>query len=137
MIGGYGWLNDLDLVHITDRTTDALWIGFSLTVFLLGYFALKEPDIFRLPSKEEVVRVAMPKLATPKEEEVVEQPEIDEALKESLVNFMTQHEPYFNPKLSLPELAVQLSTNTHELSRVINQGFGKNFNDFVNSYRVA
>jgi AraC-like DNA-binding protein len=38
--------------------------------------------------------------------------------------------------LTLSELATKLNTNTSVLSAVINTGFGKNFNDFVNEYRV-
>ncbi len=43
---------------------------------------------------------------------------------------------YLEPELSLAELAQKLKTNTSILSAVINQNFGKNFNDFVNEYRI-
>ncbi|PHN06890.1 helix-turn-helix domain-containing protein [Flavilitoribacter nigricans] len=50
--------------------------------------------------------------------------------------WMATEKPYLNPNLTLSELARQLQTNTSVLSRVINQGFQQNFNDFINSYRV-
>jgi AraC-like DNA-binding protein len=43
---------------------------------------------------------------------------------------------YKNPELTLTILAKQLGTHTSFLSKVINNGFGMNFNDFVNGYRV-
>ena len=44
---------------------------------------------------------------------------------------------YQDPELGLSKLAERLEINPHELSRIINMGFKKNFNDFINEYRVA
>lgn len=49
---------------------------------------------------------------------------------------MENKKPYLEPELTLSELSSQLSTNTSFLSKVINDGTGKNFNDFINAYRV-
>jgi AraC-like DNA-binding protein len=43
---------------------------------------------------------------------------------------------FLEPELTLSELAIKLKTNTSLLSAAINQGFGKNFNDFVNEFRI-
>ena len=43
---------------------------------------------------------------------------------------------YEDPELSLTQLAKSLKTNPSVLSKVINQGFQQNFNDFINDYRV-
>ena len=65
-------------------------------------------------------------------------PEIDlEAWKKRILIYFEEKKPYFNPDLTLSDLSEQLKTNTSVLSWVINTGFEKNFNDFVNSYRVA
>ncbi|UOQ70302.1 helix-turn-helix domain-containing protein [Hymenobacter cellulosilyticus] len=53
-----------------------------------------------------------------------------------LLSHMQIAQPYLAPELTLGELAAQLRTNTSWLSRVINAGCGKNFNDFINEYRV-
>ena len=50
--------------------------------------------------------------------------------------FIKSSQSFLNPELSLPELAKQLNININELSEIINQGIGKNFNDFINGYRV-
>ncbi len=56
--------------------------------------------------------------------------------KQRLFNHMLERKPYFEASLSLGDLAKQLSTNTSLLSKIINDGTGSNFNDFINSYRV-
>lgn len=42
-----------------------------------------------------------------------------------------------NPDLSIHLLASQLNLTVRELSQIINTGYDKNFNDFINEYRVA
>jgi YesN/AraC family two-component response regulator len=49
---------------------------------------------------------------------------------------MEIEKPYQNPDLTLKELALKLKTNTTFLSGIINNQFGKNFNDFINEFRV-
>jgi len=44
---------------------------------------------------------------------------------------------YQDAELSLSSLAEKLDMAPHELSRIINTGLKKSFNDFVNEYRVA
>ncbi len=59
-----------------------------------------------------------------------------EELKIKIENSMLQEKLYLEPELSLSDLAQKLKTNTSVLSAAINSNFGKNFNDFVNEYRV-
>ena len=56
--------------------------------------------------------------------------------KNKLLKVFDTEKPYLNPELTLSDLAEKLKTNTSILSQVINTGFDKNFNDFVNEYRV-
>lgn len=44
---------------------------------------------------------------------------------------------YTDPELSLAALARKMGIPAGQLSKVVNAGFGANFNDFVNGYRVA
>lgn len=55
---------------------------------------------------------------------------------EKLLTFMESGKPYLEPELTLGDLAKRLQTNTSVLSKVINDGTGRNFNDFINRYRV-
>lgn len=49
---------------------------------------------------------------------------------------MDTDKAYLNPDLNLSDLAQMAKMTRGQLSEVINSGFGKNFNDFVNEYRV-
>ena len=55
---------------------------------------------------------------------------------EKVTNFMKTEKPYLNPDLNLSDLADELEMNRAQLSQIINSGFQKNFNDFINEYRV-
>ncbi|WP_273566968.1 helix-turn-helix domain-containing protein [Maribacter halichondriae] len=62
-------------------------------------------------------------------------PEI-EARRKTLLAYMEREKPYLNPELNLKDLASSTNMTRAQLSEIINQGFNKNFNDFVNDYRV-
>lgn len=61
---------------------------------------------------------------------------IDRAEIEKVSEFMVNERPYLNPDLNLSDLADALNLSRAQLSQIINSGFEKNFNDFVNEYRV-
>lgn len=44
---------------------------------------------------------------------------------------------YLDAQLRLRDLADELSISTHQLSQVINEQFNKNFNEFINGYRIS
>lgn len=60
-----------------------------------------------------------------------------ERLKANLRNLMNAEKPHLEPQLTLRDLSKRAGINQTVLSHVINQGFGRNFNDFVNEYRVG
>ncbi len=49
---------------------------------------------------------------------------------------MEQDKAYLNPDLNLSDLAETAEMSRAQLSEIINSGFDKNFNDFVNMYRI-
>jgi putative ABC transport system permease protein len=53
-----------------------------------------------------------------------------------LKNVVKQKLYYQDPELSLSSLAEKLGMHHHELSRLVNVALKKNFNDFINEYRV-
>ena len=59
-----------------------------------------------------------------------------EKFKIKLRNLMAAEKPFLDSQLTSGNLAKQLGVNTTVLSYVINNGFGKNFNDFVNEFRI-
>jgi len=57
-------------------------------------------------------------------------------LKAKLVNLMEHEKKFLDNELSLPDLAKEMQVSPHDLSYLLNEGFGVNFFRFINSYRV-
>ena len=55
---------------------------------------------------------------------------------EALLLHMQTQKPFLNPELNLNNLADELGITRSQLSETINAGLHKNFNDFINEYRV-
>ncbi len=56
--------------------------------------------------------------------------------KEKIESLMLIDKMYENPELVISDLSNRLGTHSKKISQVINEGFGMNFNDFVNHYRT-
>lgn len=54
----------------------------------------------------------------------------------SLLRYMEEEQPYLSPDLSLRSLAERIEIHPNQLSWLLNDKLGKNFNQFVNQYRV-
>lgn len=124
LIGGIGLLIGFNLTRVTIIMVDLTWVVFSLTVYLLGYFAIKQPEIFKLDN----IQQETPKIKLSSGEIV--------GLTSKLKHAMEEEKLYLNASLTLPELSQKLDSSLHEISRAINEGFQKNFRDFINHYRV-
>lgn len=59
-----------------------------------------------------------------------------EAVKGKLEDLIATQHPYLDPDLTLRSLADQLGIHPNQLSWLLNAGFGKNFNEFINHYRL-
>lgn len=159
---------DFDVLVIADRNVDVIWLVFATITYFLGYTAVRQPKIFRLP--QPIATPYGPPLATGTEQPlpvvsaVVSRPQpiadvastdvlatdvpdtedrkpvpavLDlEPLKQTVEEYMHRQKPYTNPSLTIHELAAGLKLPPHVLSRVINDGFGRNFFDFINTYRI-
>lgn len=55
----------------------------------------------------------------------------------NLLNYITEQKPFLDPNLTLRSLAEQIDIHPNQLSWLLNESIGKNFNDFINSYRVG
>ena len=66
---------------------------------------------------------------------------LTEVLKENLVNKIKQtietDKLYLKPDICLPDLAREVGTNRYYLSKIINDEFGMNFNNYINQFRIA
>ena len=72
---------------------------------------------------------------TRKKKELME-PEAVTSYSNRLKHFMQENQPWLNPELSLRSLAKQISIHPNQLSWLLNENIGKNFNEYINHYRV-
>lgn len=113
--------------------TDGLFLTLSVFVILIGWFGLRQKVIF--PDGSMVIS-AVPE--TPQQRYSGSRLSEDGSKEyaDRISEYMKTGKPYLEPELSLPQLAGDLDIPAHYLSRVINEQFGQNFHDFINSYRV-
>jgi AraC-like DNA-binding protein len=111
-------------------------LGLSVTIFVLGYFGLRQDEIFSPATslsdlqQGETVQVPSPnktngESAKPNEEQL-----------QKLQVHLETAKPYLNDALTLTELARQIGTTRNQLSFLINSVYGENFYSFVNKFRV-
>ena len=53
-----------------------------------------------------------------------------------LLAHLSDDKPFLNPNLSLRELACQIEIHPNQLSWLLNTNIGKNYNEFINKYRI-
>ncbi|MBL6448600.1 helix-turn-helix transcriptional regulator [Fulvivirga sp. 29W222] len=70
-------------------------------------------------------------------EQIHESVNYEEEIKRKLRTAMLADKVYLNPELTLSDLAKATGLKLTELSSFINQNMGRNFNDFINEYRVS
>lgn len=60
-----------------------------------------------------------------------------QAIGARIARAMEEKQLYLNPELTIDELASAVGSTSRMVSQTINSGFGKNFFDYVNTYRIA
>ncbi|MDU0371815.1 helix-turn-helix domain-containing protein [Hymenobacter endophyticus] len=133
------------LYYEYDYSTELLGI----VVFLVGIVGLRQADMQAIrfePETLEPVEAASPEQkqtaiepvsvvsTTPPTEAMV--PALNEAALVRIRQALEEEKLYMNPTLTLAELAAHTGLAPRLISATVNQGFGRSFNDVVNSYRV-
>jgi AraC-like DNA-binding protein len=75
-------------------------------------------------------------IAIPEVDEQESAPKVSKEDLAKIKHLMEVDKAYLDSELNLSDLAKLASMSRAQLSEVINSGFNKNFNDFVNEYRV-
>ncbi|RNC87194.1 MAG: AraC family transcriptional regulator [Winogradskyella sp.] len=75
-------------------------------------------------------------IGIPEAQDGMEEKSISEDDIKIVAHLMENEKAYLNPELNLSDLAKLANMTRGQLSETINSGFNKNFNDFVNGYRV-
>ncbi len=113
--------------------THGLTLSLSAFIILIGYYGLKQKEIFIQYPNGNTEYVTEPR--TKYAGILLKDNEIEQYVSK-IRHFMASEKPYLDADLSLPELANRLDIPSHHLSRVINEQFGANFFDFINQYRI-
>ncbi len=113
--------------------TNGLFVALSLFIILIGYFGLKQKEIFIQFQKETIEYITEPKARYAGV--MIKEQDLEEYAGK-ISNFMLSAKPYLDADLTLPQLAGMVDIPAHHLSRVINEQFGINFFDFINQYRI-
>ena len=110
-----------------DDTGDHLFAAFgSLIIYSTSFSVMKGSGFFRQAALTEQLKYKSSSLT----------PEQQEMLIEKLKKIMTVDKPFLRSDFSQPDLARQCGISVHQLSQIINDGLGKNFFEWVASYRV-
>jgi AraC-like DNA-binding protein len=113
--------------------THGLTLSLSAFIILIGYYGLKQKEIFIQYPNRNTEYVTEPK--TKYAGMLLKNEDIEQYVSK-IRHFMAAEKPYLDADLTLPELANRLDIPSHHLSRVINEHFGINFFDFINQYRI-
>jgi len=108
---------------------------FPFAVYLIGYFELKQPAIFFYKT-DEMNRDENDKNLSQKYASSSLTEDLAQQYLLKLLQIMKDENLYLKNDLKLIDVAEKLSIPIHHLSQVINDKLEKNFNDFVNEYRI-
>ncbi|MCH9659559.1 MAG: AraC family transcriptional regulator [Bacteroidetes bacterium] len=104
---------------------DVVWAIIPVFIYVIGYFSLKQPHLFRVSEVKEK-QLVKPRLSE-KESSI---------LKEKLDSLMENDKVFLQSDLTLKDVAQKISASTNNVSWLLNKIYCMTFYDFVNSYRV-
>ena len=110
-----------------DSLGRVIWLGVSVLIYWIGYAMLMRPELF-IEEKELVEEVVL-------NEETKLSDKTDEHYQK-LLNLLQEEELFRNPNLNMDILSKSIGLSKGYLSQIINAKEGKNFFDFINTYRV-
>jgi AraC-like DNA-binding protein len=103
---------------------DTVWIGVSLFTYVIGYYSLRHPRIFRFEIENK--KTSSQRLGTK------ECALITEKLNRELV----EHKIFLDPKLTLSDLAISIEVSANDLSWYLNNEIKISFYDLINQHRI-
>ncbi|HEU4496044.1 MAG TPA: helix-turn-helix domain-containing protein, partial [Flavobacterium sp.] len=126
------------LSHFPNYCYVILELSYLAGFFAIAYFSIRQKEIypFTAGQKNEIISVAV-KESSGKQEprRLIEDNELAE-LKAAMLHLMENEKPFLDSELTLVRLASMMDISLHQLSYLINTGFGENFYQFVNRYRI-
>jgi len=103
-----------------------IWLALSFVVMFIAFYAMVHPQVFQAEEMSKMLKYQQSKLSTK---------DLD-SLKQRLDDIMLEKKPFLNNKLMKVELAELMGISSPDLARVLNEGVGMNFFEYVNYYRI-
>ncbi len=120
-----------------EKNIDALFIALysfnAILFYAAGYKGLKQPELF---SGNRPAGRAKQEAGQKKYAKSSLTPDMAKLYLGQILKTVEGEKAYLKSDLKLKDLAAQLSISTNHISQVINEQLGKNFFDFINTYRV-
>ena len=112
---------------------------FSIIIYVFGYRALRQPEIFGDVSAESLPETeTLPLVHRPGKYEKSGLPESKaREWLDKMDQLMTEEKLYLDPLFNLQQLAGRLHLTPHRVSQLLNQFRGESFSDYVNRFRVG
>jgi len=123
------WLSRLQFCMVGDVTV-ARWCPYKASTYIFGAFVFSNTLLYLIVRSADV----LPPYRRYGKSDLDELEK--RRRKEELLDLMDGQKPYLNPCLTMSGLARQLRISPRHLSQIINELFGRNFCDFINSYRI-
>lgn len=125
------------LVGLEKQTEFLTPLLLCLTVYLIGFYALKQPEIFKdihldlgeNQSKQTADLQPMYTHSGLTSQDLATH-------KDRLIAYLEAEKPYVNSDLKLQDLADYLEIPAYQVSQVINAEMKRNFYDLINAYRI-
>ncbi|MDC8006022.1 AraC family transcriptional regulator [Aureisphaera galaxeae] len=104
---------------------DLVWAVIPAFIFVIGYYSLKQPDLFRVIQEKET-KVQKKRLT--ETESSLLQKRLDQLMKDEKI--------YLESELTLTEVSKRLQTSSNNLSWLLNNVYQTTFYDFINTHRI-
>ncbi|MEO1011700.1 MAG: helix-turn-helix domain-containing protein [Bacteroidota bacterium] len=123
-------------------TIFSIIIIIQMTLILVFFFRLFHQGAFQFFIKEGLSNPTNDKInrATEKTQEKYMgyglSKELVEDFKVKLIHIIEDEKTYLNPNLKLSDVAKKIGLSNNQTSQVINQSFEKDFNSFINEFRI-
>lgn len=107
----------------------------AVLLLMMAYVALRKPGFLGTGSFAQVERTIV-EVVVPKKNFVSLSADQKQLYIETIQQALTEKHLYLDNELNLQMLAGATEISAHQVSYLINDYWGKNFNEFINSYRI-
>ena len=139
LVAAYNRVDPRETNPTNDLLSDLSWVLVGAVVYPVAYYLLRYPYLFRRRPEETESATeppTRPEQPTSTTRTTIAATTDSPPAADDLRRLMETKHPYHDPRLTLAALADHAGIPAHQLSRLLNEGFGENFFDFVNGYRV-